>query len=69
MAERIDMDLAAPTARTSIPAVADALKISPTERLVLAEMIRIRKLPVSRDGHLAMDQLLSMLREIRGTGA
>jgi len=58
-----------PVARATVEAVGDALKITPNERLQLAELIRRRELPVASDGALAMDQLLSLLREIRGKGA
>ena len=59
----------APVARATVAAVGDALKITPNERLQLAELIRRRQLSVSSRGELAMDQLLSLLREIRGKGA
>ena len=36
--------------------------------LQLAELIRRRRLPVSSRGELNMDQLLSLLREVRGKG-
>lgn len=58
-----------PVARATVAAVGDALKITANERLQLAELIRRRGLPVASDGALAMDQLLSLLREIRGKGA
>ena len=58
-----------PVARAKVSAVAAALKITPAERLQLAELIRRRRLPVSSRGELNMDQLLSLLREIRGKGA
>ena len=66
--KRLDVETtsSAPFARATVEAVASALKITPTERLHLAELIRTRKLSVSREGALAMDQLLSLLREIRG---
>jgi hypothetical protein len=66
--KRLDVETTstAPVARATVEAVASALKITPTERLYLAELIRTRKLSVSREGALAMDQLLSLLREIRG---
>lgn len=57
-----------PVARATINAVGDALKITPAERLQLAELIRRRRLPVSSRGELNMDQLLSLLREVRGKG-
>ena len=46
--------------------MAAALKITPTERLVLADLIRRRKLPMSREGQLPVDVICSLVREIRG---
>ena len=57
-----------PVARATINDVGDALKITSAERLQLAELIRRRRLPVSSRGELNMDQLLSLLREVRGKG-
>ena len=62
------MNNSPPVARATVNAVVDALKITPAERLQLAELIRRRRLPVSSRGELNMDQLLSLLREIRGKG-
>ena len=62
------MNNSPPVARATVNAVGDALKITPAERLQLAELIRRRRLPVSSRGELNMDQLLSLLREIRGKG-
>ena len=63
---RIELDNSAPAARTSVDVLAAALKITPTERLVLADLIRRRKLPMSREGHLPVDVICSLVREIRG---
>ena len=63
---RLDVDHCVPAARSSIEVMATALKITPTERLVLADMIRRRQLPMSREGHLPVDVICSLIREIRG---
>ena len=63
---RIDVDNSVPAAHTSVDVLAAALKITPTERLVLADLIRRRKLPMSREGHLPVDVICSLVREIRG---
>jgi len=46
--------------------LADALKITASERLRLAEMIRKRDVPMSRDGAIPLDALVSLVRELRG---
>ena len=63
---RIELDNSAPAACSSVDVLAAALKITPTERLVLADLIRRRKLPMSREGHLPVDVICSLVREIRG---
>jgi hypothetical protein len=45
--------------------MAGALKITASERLRLAEMIRKRDVPVSRDGAIPLDALVSLLEEVR----
>ena len=64
--KRIELENSAPAARSSVDVLATALKITPTERLVLADLIRRRKLPMSREGHLPVDVICSLVREIRG---
>jgi hypothetical protein len=46
--------------------LADALKITASERLRLAEMIRKRDVPMSRDGAIPLDALVTLVRELRG---
>jgi hypothetical protein len=46
--------------------LADALKITAAERLQLAEMIRKRDVPMSRDGAIPLDALVTLVRELRG---
>jgi hypothetical protein len=46
--------------------MADALKITASERLQLAEMIRKRDVPMSRDGAIPLDALVTLVRELRG---
>ena len=46
--------------------LADALKITASERLQLAEMIRKRDVPMSRDGAIPLDALVTLVRELRG---
>ena len=46
--------------------MAGALKISDSERLQLAELIRKRQVPMSRDGAVPLDALISLVRELRG---
>jgi hypothetical protein len=46
--------------------MAGALKITASERLQLAEMIRKRDVPMSRDGAIPLDALVTLVRELRG---
>ena len=61
-----EVTYAVPVALSSVEVMAAALNITPTERFVLADLIRRRKLPMSRDGHLPVDVICSLVREIRG---
>ena len=49
----------------SVEVLADALRITPTERLKIAELIRKRKITPGSKGRLPVDQIASMLRELR----
>lgn len=53
-------------ARSTIKAMAPALKLNQLERVKLAEMLRTRKVPTSRDGAVPVDVLVSLVRELRG---
>ena len=53
-------------ARASVETMAGALKITASERLRLAEMIRKRDVPMSRDGAIPLDALVTLVRELRG---
>jgi hypothetical protein len=53
-------------ARASLETMAGALKITASERLQLAEMIRKRDVPMSRDGAIPLDALVTLVRELRG---
>jgi len=49
----------------SVEVLVDAMKITPTERLKIAELIRKRKITPGSKGRLPVDQIASMLRELR----
>ena len=53
-------------ARSTIKAMAPALKLNQLERMKLAEMLRTRKVPTDRNGAVDMDVLVSLVREMRG---
>lgn len=53
-------------ARSTIKAMAPALKLNQLERVKLAEMLRTRKVPTDRNGAVAMDALIALVRELRG---
>ena len=49
----------------SVEVLVDAMKITPTERLKIAELIRKRKITPGSKGRLPVEQIASMLRELR----
>ncbi len=53
-------------ARSTIAAMAPALKLNQVERLKLAELLRTRKVPTSREGAVSVEVLVSLVRELRG---
>jgi len=52
--------------RATVATMAGALKITDSERLQLAELIRKRQVPMARDGEVPLDALISLVRELRG---
>ena len=52
--------------RATPEVMAAALKITDSERLQLAELIRKREVPMARDGAVPLDALISLVRELRG---
>ncbi len=52
--------------RATVATMAAALKISDSERVQLAELIRKRQVPMARDGAVPLDTLISLVRELRG---
>ena len=52
--------------RATVETMAGALKITDSERLQLAELIRKREVPMARDGAVPLDALISLVRELRG---
>ena len=61
-----DLTPIAGQARSTIAAMAPALKLNQVERLKLAEMLRTRKVPTSREGAVSVEVLVSLVRELRG---
>ena len=53
-------------AQASLEVMAAPLQITASERLQLAELVRKRDVPMSRDGAIPLDALVSLVRELRG---
>ena len=49
----------------SVEVIADAMKITPAERLKIAELIRKREIPLGKKDRLPVEQIAAMLRELR----
>jgi hypothetical protein len=52
--------------RATVETMAGALKITDSERIQLAELIRKRQVPMARDGAVPLDALIGLVRELRG---
>ncbi len=52
-------------AQATLEVMAAPLQITASERLQLAELVRKRDVPVSRDGAIPLDALVSLLEEVR----
>ena len=52
--------------RATVETMAGALKITDSEPLQLAELIRRRSVSMARDGAVPLDALISLVRELRG---
>ncbi len=52
-------------AQASLEVMAAPLQINASERLQLAELVRKRDVPMSRDGAIPLDALVSLLEEVR----
>jgi hypothetical protein len=52
-------------ARASVETMADALKITASERLQLAELVRTRKLMTDKAGRLPVSVIERLLEEVR----
>ena len=53
-------------AQASLEVMAAPLQITASERLQLAELVRKRDVPMSRDGAIPLDALVTLVRELRG---
>jgi hypothetical protein len=53
-------------AQASLEVMAPPLQITASERLQLTELVRKRDVPMSRDGAIPLDALVSLVRELRG---
>jgi hypothetical protein len=53
-------------AQASLEVMAAPLQITASERLQLTELVRKRDVPMSRDGAIPLDALVSLVRELRG---
>lgn len=49
----------------SVEVIAEAMKITPAERLKIAELIRKREIPLGKKDRLPVEQIAAMLRELR----
>ena len=49
----------------SVEVLADAMRITPAERLKIAELIRRREIPLGKKDRLPVEQIAAMLRELR----
>jgi hypothetical protein len=52
-------------ARSTVQAMAPALKLTDAERLQLAELLRTRRAPTDRNGAISVDLLVSLVQELR----
>jgi hypothetical protein len=52
-------------AQASLEVMAPPLQITASERLQLTELVRKRDVPMSRDGAIPLDALVSLLEEVR----
>ena len=49
----------------SVDVIAEAMKITPSERLKIAELIRKREIPLGKKDRLPVELIAAMLRELR----
>tara|TARA_B100001939_G_C16553056_1_gene451129 strand:- start:45 stop:245 length:201 start_codon:yes stop_codon:yes gene_type:complete len=49
----------------SVEVIAEAMRITPAERLKIAELIRKREIPLGKKDRLPVEQIAAMLRELR----
>lgn len=49
----------------SVEVIAEAMKITPAERLKIAELIRKREIPLGKKDRLPVEQIAALLRELR----
>lgn len=61
----MEIELSPAVAHSTVEVMAPVLKISATERLKLAELIRRRQVPMSREGRIPVTVIESLLREVR----
>ena len=61
----MEIELSPAVAHSTVEVMAPVLKISATERLKLAELIRRRQVPMSREGRIPVVVIQSLLREVR----
>ena len=61
----MEIELSPAVAHSTLEVMAPVLKISATERLKLAELIRRRQVPMSSEGRIPVVVIQSLLREVR----